>query len=553
MTAEGKKEILNVPQARLFNFRPIFFAAVFLSFGIVFAYLHAVKSLSSVWLVALLSCGAFTICFCRRRADVFRRLSESAIVGVAFFCGFFGCLGQLSAFTNAENLSGERTVVGYIVEKRVYTYGNGLVLDGLTIDGRNAEGRMIVYVSSSFGESLSLADRVVLDGTVELQNDYVDKYGFRASDIGDNLVYTAQAVRVTRAGRVDKPLLRLRERIGRTLDEGMDETTAAVMKAVLLGERSGIEAELYDNIRMGGIAHIFAVSGLHVGAFFAFCLLLFSRTPLRALPKVCRFLLLTGVLLLYAGICGFGASVVRATVMCLCGYACNLLFFKKDLLESIAMAAIVVLFLSPCALFEVGFQLSFAACLGIAFFAKRMGQVFDECCIRVHTSMPWRRGKAEENADVAQLRIGARLRRGATEFLGVTLSAQLASSPLLLYYFGYLSGWSLLLNCLFVPMIGGVFSCMLLLALLAAALPFFARGILYVPNVFWSLALLLFQVCDFTSFALQGVRLSVGAIVCYYAALLFCTDKFNLSRRWRRALFGVLCAAFCLCVFACNS
>jgi competence protein ComEC len=157
----------------------------------------------------------------------------------------------------------------------------------------------------------------------------------------------------------------IRTRIAEVLYRGMDIETASVTMAVLTGNTAGIEDGLLENMRYGGIAHIFAVSGLHVGDLFAFCLFFTSKTPLRKMPKIARFFLVAFLLIFYGGICGFSASVIRATVLCLVGYAAKLLGVSVDRFEALGVGGVIVLLISPVELFSPGFQLSFLACLGI--------------------------------------------------------------------------------------------------------------------------------------------------------------------------------------------
>ena len=555
----SKKEKTSVTiekQDRLFNFRPIFFAAVFLSFGIFFAYLHIIKGVSARWLLCLLPCAATLIFFCCSWERFFKCLLEILIVGMAFLCGFCAFSTQLSNFSNVENYNGRTIVIGRVVEKRKYQEVTELILDDLRFGDIEVDGRLNTYLSTTFCDTVELSDRLLLNGRIEVDVAHEDENGFRANDVKEKLRYYLRADAVTLAGHEFDLFLFLRTQLQKTIALGMDETPAAVMTAVLFGDRSGIELGLYDNIRMGGIAHIFAVSGLHVGAFFAFCLLLFKKTGLRRLPKAVRFLSVAFILLFYAGICGFSSSVLRATVMCLVGYAGSLLLTRIDALESVGLAAIVILLLTPSALFEVGFQLSFTACLGIVLFSKPIRQVCDEACLWIVNRLPHKETEAkrlaEEKGDTLPIGVLGSIRRKVTSFLSVTIAAQIATSPLLLYYYGYLSGWTLLLNCVFVPIFTCAFSLFLFSAVLATLLPFFAVGILYVSNVVWTLLLLLFQTADFTNFAISGLRINVFAIIPYYAACLFITDKFNLSKSWKIPLFFVGVLAFVAGMVALN-
>ena len=161
------------------------------------------------------------------------------------------------------------------------------------------------------------------------------------------------------------------------------------------------------------------------------------------------------------------------------------------MLENIGAAAVLVLLLSPTALFEVGFQLSFSACLGIALLSKPMQRTAYAFLGKITN------GKTIVSKD-APPTITQSVVRASLSFLAVSLSAQIFTAPILWNAFGYFSVWSLLLNCVFVPLIGVLFSLLLFLAFVASVLPVtLARYILFVPNVLLSAGLLFFEFFDF--------------------------------------------------------
>jgi competence protein ComEC len=325
---------------------------------------------------------------------------------------------------------------------------------------------------------------------------------------------------------------------------------------VLLGDTSGIEEGLFENIRRGGIAHIFAVSGLHVGSLFGACLLLLKKTSLRRLSAWVHFTLIVSVLFVYAGVCAFSPSVVRATIICIVAYLGVLLQVKTDFLQSLGIAATCIMLFDPSALFTAGFQFSFAACFGIALLSKPIGQVFDELAKLYRKRFPKPLTEAEveaiKNGDTLPPSIPARIYRACASFLSTSLAAQIFTAPLLLLYFGYISGWALLLNCFFVPFIGAVFSLLLLSVGAACVLPMIAKAFLYIPNLIWSAVLLLFELVDFTKFAIEGISISATMIAIYLTSTLFFTDKWNLKKSARWILGGVCIFAFGVGMVALN-
>ena len=538
---------------KLFNFRPACFAAAFLCLGITLSYYVKLNGVSAWWSLLLLPILGMPFFFCS--AQKRKRLIISVLLlFFSFFIGYFSFSKTLGDFEDCTRYNVGHTVVGKVVDIREYDTSIAVTLDKLYIDGKGENGRLKAYLSPSFCENIELADELLLFGKLETDVAYKNDYGFRANDIGDNLRFrlsSAEYCEVT--DEYNDIFLKIRQRITNVVYAGMDSEPAAVTVAVLTGNTYGIEEAALENMRAGGIAHVFAVSGLHVGALYAFCLLLYKKTSLKKLANPVRFLLLCTILLFYGGICGFSPSIIRATVLCLVAYGAKIIGIKTDLLDVLGLGAFIVLCVTPTALFEVGFQLSFAACFGIAILSKRIGQVFDEICKGVGKvfKKEWAQPHYLPNGDTLPPSLLELFRRKVRSLLSVSIAAQITTAPILISSFGYLSGWSLVLNFFFVPFISGVFSVLLALVFLAAALPIsFAPILLYAPNAVWSVVLLLFELVDFSAFTVTGIRLIGATKVLYYSGLTLGTDKLNIPLAWRKGISAVFFFAFFVCVCA---
>ena len=379
-----------------------------------------------------------------------------------------------------------------------------------------------------------------------------DKYGFRAEAIAENsrfLAGTVSTIRVT--GHQTDLFLAARQRIGETVQKGMDKTPAAVTLAVLLGDVSAMDEGLLENVRYGGIAHIFAVSGLHIGTLFGLLTTLIKKTKLQRFPKAVRWGLAACLLLFYGGICGYSASVVRATVTCLALYMYRLMGEKTDSLETISFAAVCVLLFQPTQLFAVGFQLSFAACYGIAFLSRPLSMAANDLMEKAEAFVLQKLCKRPPplpvdlfERDVPPPSLYVVARRSVISFLSVSISAQAFTFPVLLLSFGYVSNAGLLLNCLFVPLLSAAFCPLLVFVMAACLIAAWETIVLFIPNVVLSAVLLFFHTLDFSIELTQGLALSAGAVVAYYAALLFCSDKCNVAKKQKLLLIGIFAVAF---------
>ncbi len=531
---------LEEERDKLFNFRPCLFAAFFLVLGITFAYIRIVHGASYLWLLAFLPAFALLLVFSENWKAVGARLA-AALLLFFFFCLGGNCFyAQIEDFQALPVYEGNYLVVGEVESKRTSDEWTELVLTDTYIGEDKVEGRVSAILALYRAEKVKVGDKVLLRGEISTDLSLIGKYGFKSTEITKKSCYALKTEGVcTRIDRSKDGFLLTRARVEEVVYAGMDETPAALTLALLTGDIGGVDSELMQNMRYGGIAHVFAVSGLNVGALFGCCLFLYAKTPLRSVPKSARFLLLVGVLFFYSGICGFSASVVRAAITCAVCYFARLFGVGNDLLNALGFAAILILLLSPAELMGVGFQLSFLACLGLFLLAKPINRLFDGVAIAYRRRFP-RRYTAEQEkllaeGDTLPPSMGTLAWRGVSGLLSASIAAQVATLPALLFHFGYVSGWSLLLNFLFVPITDGLFTVLLPLVGVACLLPTAFSGILlYPPSLVWSAAILVFEWADFSSFALSDLQFSFAVCVCYYGGILLSTDKLNISVRARK-------------------
>ncbi|MBQ8685643.1 MAG: ComEC/Rec2 family competence protein [Clostridia bacterium] len=534
---------------KLFNFRPLLFTAIALCIGIFFGYVYVLYGVSAWWACLLLPFAASPFFFCTSRKRAIAIALALLCLLASFLVGFGLFTRRVEEFTDCGRYNGEYAVVGKVVEKTEYESYLSVTVEDIVVDGTREDGKLVAYLPTSFAQTIRLSDEVLLRGRVKTKASLTDDYGFRAYAIGDDIRFTMSAESCTVTDRGFELFALVRERMETVIYAGMDETSAAVTMAILTGDTSGIDEGLLSNVRRGGVAHIFAVSGLHIGALYAFALWLVSKTGLKNMPKPVRFFAVAALLFFYSGVCGFSASVVRALVTCLIFYASRLVGYGSDNLERIGASALVVLLLSPTSLFEVGFQLSFIACLGIALLARPIKRALTQGLERIKGAFGKR--KTEEEKENHPPTLMEEIENACISFLAVTLSAQIATTPVSVAAFGYFSVWSLLLNCLFVPLVSVCFSVLLAFVVIACVLPVAASAVaLYVPSTVWSVLLLLFQLVEFSALTVSSSAITGGAFVCYYGGLVFLTDKWNLSRALRWAMAAVFLSGFCVILFA---
>lgn len=155
--------------------------------------------------------------------------------------------------------------------------------------------------------------------------------------------------------------------------ERLFPNNAGVMRALLLGDRSGLDDETYESFQETGIAHLVALSGLHVtcvAALFEFLLMIFliPAKPRGWITVVCIFL--------YVRMTGASASLMRAAIMYTLVVLGRFSGYPSDLLTRLSFAFLIQLFINPLTIQDTGMQLSYLSVLSMALMAKPIRGIF---------------------------------------------------------------------------------------------------------------------------------------------------------------------------------
>lgn len=222
-----------------------------------------------------------------------------------------------------------------------------------------------------------------------------------------------------------------RQKLIDILTDALPEDVSGFGKALLLGDKTGIDYETSTAFKVSGISHIIAVSGLHVSIIFGLLYLITARR------RVLTALVGIPIVLLFAGLAGFTPSVVRASIM-QCLLMISLLLDKEyDGPTALSFAGLVLLAVNPLVITSVSFQLSFACMAGIVLF-----------CMPIRYWL------------MAKSRLG-RWSNAFTRWLSgsvaVTLSAMVFTTPLVALYFGTVSLISIVMNLLTLWVVTAVF------------------------------------------------------------------------------------------------
>jgi competence protein ComEC len=336
-------------------------------------------------------------------------------------------------------------------------------------------------------------------------------YDVRAAASHDGIVatgYCKSPKLLTVLGRGDVGLLRdltargrqsARRVLRRWILPGAEE---GLVRAMVLGDRTGVEPETADAFRAAGTFHVLALSGAQVALLAA--LLLGGLRLIRAPPAVLA--LITAVTIaFYAAFVGGDVPVVRAALMTIVVVGGRALDLDADLANLLGLAALVLLVHRPSNVFDVGFQLSFGATLGLMLLTAPFLALFPRLPLRLDAA------------------------------LAGSLAAQSALLPLLASQFHRLTPAALVLNLVAVPLSGAV----LLAGFAVLAVAWSATLAAWAGNIAWVAAHALLRSCEPASW-LPGLdpRVATPPLV---AILVYAAGVAALWRgqsRWRS--FGLL-------------
>ena len=241
-------------------------------------------------------------------------------------------------------------------------------------------------------------------------------------------VSRADQVLETRAGRGGwlwtYVVLPVRRGVRRGVACNLSGGPAGLLNGVLLGEKRGVPNDVRTAFTRAGVNHVLAVSGLHVGLIAA--VVFFGLGAFGCGRRTTAWATVSGVLL-YALVTGLPPSVVRASLMCAITIWGRLGNTQGEGLNSLGLAALVILIFRPQDLFDVGFQLSFSATGGILLFYRPFRS--------------WLPGRS-----------GGGLANLVWSPLAVSVAAQVGTLPFVLTYFGFLSVVSVVANLVVVPL-----------------------------------------------------------------------------------------------------
>lgn len=402
----------------------------------------------------------------------------TAILGILAAWGYCSLFSWLT-------LSPIRQLDGKVIGSTVTVSGDcwetayGCALDGqITVRGRVYDARVYAY------EPLDLQPGDTVEGQYRLTVADADSYlpgkgVFVILSLREKDGIHAQAVSRLRYLGAEMCIA-----ADDMLESLFPEDALSIAKGIFLGDTTQMDYMTDTALRVCGLRHTVAVSGMHLAILFAILFALAGKRPLPAL------ILAGPVLLCYAAMVGLTVSVVRAYIMLLIFLLSMVVRRQYDVLTSLAAAVVIMQLRNPFVITAIGFQLSVCGVLGIALFSQPLYKLL-------------RKRFPQKN----------RLLANFLRALSVAAGAMVLTTPLCAWHFGCVS----LIGVLVAPILGGVITVIFSGVLFSTILGFawLPGGKIAAWAVTWLIRLLNLAVLRLASLPLAAVYTRSGWIVAW--------------------------------------
>jgi len=385
-----------------------------------------------------------------------------------------------------------------------------------TINGNESSGKLLLTIQKdSLYDSFSADDVLLIYGFIEPINEpqnpgqfnyknYLENKGVygQLNTSSKNILLLKEST-PSLFGRAQKTQKYLTKKLDNT---SLKEESKSIIKALILGDRSNVETNLYEAYANAGAIHILAVSGLHVGILFFILSNILKPFERFFLKPLIKQILIVILLWSFAFITGLSPSVVRAVTMFSFFSLAQAYNRKNDSMNTLFISLFAILIIRPNWLFHIGFQLSYFA----VFFILWLLPLFD----RLYRSK-WL------------------LIRKIYGLVCVSICAQIGVAPLSIFYFHQFPGLFLITNLIILPFMGLVLLYGLIIVLLSGIgihISFMEYGldrILSVINEF------VYWIANQNQFLFENLVLSKHEIFIIYV-LIFSMGMFSkkLNKKW---------------------
>ena len=450
--------------------------------------------LSVVYIVFTISIFSILFIFCYRQKCLkrFVLIILIFVIGVAYyFAGFYVFSGKdykEQVFVSAR--------VSSIYEGTGYKI---LTLDDVKVSGKNKNFNISLSVSGDF--IVDVGNIVLFEGKLNKVELFTES-GYKSYYYKNNTPYKSSVKSENLI--IQDGYLKLDEKIRKYftnfLNKYLPKDMSGLITTVMFGDKTTLNPEIDDAYMDSGMAHLLAVSGMHIVLIVAFISYFLDKLHLK---KWINFLVLFIFLSFFTYLCGWSPSIVRALVMSLI-FSLSIVVGKKyDKLNSLGLCAIIILMFKPLYVFDAGFLLSFACVFCIFTLTKPLEKQF------------------------RKLKVNYKL----SSSLALVVSVQIGLIPLLTVYNNNFNIFSLLINLICVPFFEFAFMLTFIFVPICMILPFLNFGLYILELMYLGVTLLANFVGSLSWANLPLYEFNDVLVISSYLVIFICSKFINIKTK----------------------
>lgn len=483
---------------RWFNYRPLCLIFAFLLLGSIFAF-YITEQIALIISLTVI----FLICFIIF-AIVKRKLQYVLVPALAFVFGIGLYHIAVARFNNTVNTAPE------IIQARIYSIYNetdGMIsvqADSCKFNNKKINDNIVIYIydNDSIFQNMAVGSVIKFKPYKFYKSDLFYNKIPNAKKYNDDLKYTASAlIKDIEFIKTDKTLAeKFKDKTKNNLEKGLTNENVEIAYSALFGDKELLPSKQYNVYKMSGVAHLLAVSGLHVG--IVVCILNFILDKVKV-KRWYKFAIIVSLLLLYSCLCNFTVSVLRASIMVSILLLSKILYQQYDSINSISIAGIIIFFINPFCVFDVSFLLSFACVIGITMLYKPIRKTL------IKTKLP-----------IAII-----------DSVSISLATTISIVMIMAFYFKTLNIISIIANVILIPIFTIAFVSLFIIQIISLLLPV-ASYLLYPINYIFDFINVVASILGNLSISnFNTLEFNFIAIVIYFVLLLFlgrfCTANYK--------------------------
>ncbi len=284
------------------------------------------------------------------------------------------CLGTIDTTLHpaSEFIPEENTrylLEGEILNRRTLASGENYLLSIISINGIKEKGRVRVYAPADAvfepGEYISFRANMTMNETHEFAERQYTAFIQKSSDI----------TILNKHNYLTAFFFRLREHINIAIDRtGLNTETTALMRALILADRTSVGKQQIENFKNGGSIHILAVSGMHIG-IIAIILMQLTLPLTLVVGRRMRYIIIVCGVWVFVMLTGAPLSAVRSALMLSIAVLAWILERRRNMFSAVCFATLFILLINPQAMFDIGLQLSFASVASITLLVEQLNPI----------------------------------------------------------------------------------------------------------------------------------------------------------------------------------